>query len=225
MGQTIGDILPLAIGIAISPVPIIAVILMLITPKAKSNGLAFLGGWLLGLAVVGGIMLVLANTADISTSGDTSTAADAIRLLLGLLLLFGAVRQWRSRPGPGEAAVMPKWMQALDGFTPGRSLGVAFLLSGVNPKNLMLNLAAMATVAQAGLSGGQQVIVLLVFVLVASVSIIAPVGVYLTMGERAQDILDGWKTWLAANNAAVMSVLLVVFGFVLIGQGISGLSA
>ena len=108
---------------------------------------------------------------------------------------------------------------------PGRSLGVAFLLSGVNPKNLMLNLAAMATVAQSGLSGGQQVVVLLVFVLVASITIIAPVVVYLTMGDRAGRILDGWKAWLGANNAAVMTVLFLVFGFVLLGKGISGLSS
>ena len=59
MGAAIGEMLPLAIGIAISPLPIIAVILMLTTPKARTNGLAFLGGWLLGLAVVGAIVLVV----------------------------------------------------------------------------------------------------------------------------------------------------------------------
>jgi hypothetical protein len=38
MGQAIGDLLPSAVGVAISPVPIIAVILMLGTPRARSNG-------------------------------------------------------------------------------------------------------------------------------------------------------------------------------------------
>ncbi len=61
MGAAIGEMLPLAIGIAISPLPIIAVILILTTPKGRSNGLAFLGGWLLGLAAVGVIVLVVTD--------------------------------------------------------------------------------------------------------------------------------------------------------------------
>jgi len=40
MGQAIGDILPLAIGVALSPVPIIAIVLMLGTPRARANGTA-----------------------------------------------------------------------------------------------------------------------------------------------------------------------------------------
>jgi hypothetical protein len=224
MGGAIGETLPFAVGFAISPIPIIAIILMLITPRARSNGLAFLGGWVLGLVVVGGVALVIGNTAGLSSSGGGSTGAAWVRLALGLLLIAGAARRWRSRPAPGAEAQMPKWMGALDGFTPLRSLGVAAALSGVNPKNLLLNLGAMATVAQAGLSGAEQIAVLVVFVVIASATIIAPVVVYLAGGAWAAATLDGWKSWLGENNAAVMAVLFVVFGFVLIGQGITGLS-
>lgn len=224
MGQVIGDILPLAVGIAISPIPIIAIILMLITPKARSNGLAFLIGWMLGLAIVGAIVLLIANTAGVSTSSEPSKAASVIRLLLGLLLLVLAWRQFSKRPKEGEEAPLPKWMSGLDAFTPGKSLALAALLSGVNPKNLVLNLSAAATIAEAGLSGGAQAVVLVVFVLIASLSIIAPVAVYFVMGDKAARVLGGWKVWLAANNATVMSVLFLVFGAVLIGKGISGLS-
>ena len=224
MGQAIGDILPLAIGIAISPIPIIAVILMLITPKARSNGLAFLAGWLLGLAVVATIVLIVANTAGVSTSSGPSRTVSAIKLALGVLLLVVAWRQWRKRPKPGEEAPLPKWMKALDRFTPGRALAIAALLSGVNPKNLVLNVTAAADVAQAGLSGIDQAIVMIVFVLVASLGIITPVAVYFAMGDRSESVLAEWKTWLSANNATVMFVLFLVFGFVLIGKGIGGLS-
>jgi hypothetical protein len=224
MGQTIGEILPFAIGIAISPIPIIAIILMLITPNARRNGLAFLGGWAGALFVVGAIVLIIASAADVSTSSESSDAAGALRLLLGIVLLVAAVRQWRGRPGPGEEAKMPKWMNALDTFTPGRSLAVAALLSGVNPKNLMLNVGACVDIAQAGLSWFEQGVVLFVFVLIASATIIAPVVVYFAMGDRSERVLGEWKTWLAENNATVMAVLLVVFGFMLIGKGITGLS-
>lgn len=44
VGAAIGEMLPLAIGIAISPLAIVAVILILTTPRARTNGPAFLGG-------------------------------------------------------------------------------------------------------------------------------------------------------------------------------------
>ena len=140
-----------------------------------------------------------------------------------MFLLLAAWRQWRKRPKPGEEAPLPKWMKALDRFTPGRALAIAALLSGVNPKNLVLNVTAAADVAQAGLSGIDQAIVMIVFVLVASLGIITPVAVYFAMGDRSESVLAEWKTWLSANNATVMFVLFLVFGFVLIGKGIGGL--
>ena len=224
MGAAIGEMLPLAIGIAISPVPIIAIILMLITPKARSNGLAFLGGWMLGLAVVGTIVLIVANTAGIATSSGPSQTVSWIKLVLGLLLLVVAWRQFRKRPKAGEEAPLPKWMRALDSFTPTRSLAVGALLSGVNPKNLILNATAAAGIAATGLAGAQQAVVLVVLIIVGSLGVMAPVGVYFAMGDKAAPVLGGWKTWLAANNATVMMVLFLVFGVTLIGKGISGLS-
>src|SRR6266581_2349698 len=110
MGNVIGNILPQAIGVAISPVPIIAVILMLFSQRARSNGPAFLVGWVLALAVVGSVVLVLANLGKVSTGGTPSTLAYVIKLLLGLLFLLLSLRQWRSRPREGEEPHMPGWM-------------------------------------------------------------------------------------------------------------------
>ena len=224
MQQVIGELLPLALGIAISPIPIIAIILMLITPKARSNGLAFLLGWMAGILIVGGIALVVADVAGLSTGSEAASQSQAvIKLVLGLLLLAVAAKQWRSRPKPGEEASLPKWMQTLDTFTPVKSFGVAALLSGPNPKNLALNLAAMSIVATAGLSTANQVVALLVVVVIGSLTIIAPLVVYFAGGEKSAEILGGWKSWLSENNAATMAVLLLVLGVALVGQGISGL--
>ena len=60
-------------------------------------------------------------------------------------------------------------------------------------------------------------------IVVASIGVAAPVGVYFAMGDRSARVLDEWKAWLAANNAMVMTMLLLVFGVVLIGKGIGGL--
>src|SRR5207302_5034229 len=146
------------------------------------------------------------------------------KLLLGLLLLFAAFRQWRARPRPGEEPKMPKWLASIDQFTPARSFGIGAALSAVNPKNFAMSLAAGLSIAQAGLSTGQDAATILIYVALAGSTILGPLIVYLAMGRRATEILGGWRTWLADNNATVMSVLLLVFAVVLVGQGISGLS-
>ncbi len=223
MGSAISSILPQAIGVAISPVPIIAVILMLFSQRARSNGLAFLVGWVLALAVVGSIVLVLANLGKVSTAGTPSTLAYVLKLLLGLLFLLLAIRQWRSRPKEGEEPQMPKWMATIDTITAGKAFGLAALLAGVNPKNLALTLAAALSIAQADLSGAAPWIVLVVFIILASLTVAGPVVYYLLAGQSAEKMLKIWKAWLMANNATVMFILLLVLGVALIGQGLGGL--
>jgi threonine/homoserine/homoserine lactone efflux protein len=225
MGRAIGDILPLAIGVAISPVPIIAIILMLGTPRARSNGPAFTAGWLAGLTIVGTIMLLIASGNATQSSGAPATWASVLKLVFGLLFLFLAVHAWRSRPKPGQEAEMPKWMQAIDTFTPAKSLGLGALLSGLNPKNLALTAAAATAIAQTAISTGQEAAALAVFILIGSLTILAPLVIYFAMGAKAKEILDGLKDFMAAHNGAIMAVLFLVLGAKLIGDAIAGFSS
>ena len=225
MGKAIGDILPLALGVAISPVPIIAVVLMLGTPRARANGPSFAVGWVVGLSVVGTIMLLIASGDATSDSGEPATWVSVLTLALGGVLLLVAAKQWRGRPKGGEEAGMPKWMRAIDTFTAGKSLGVGLLLSGVNPKNLILTVAAAAAIAQTDISGAAEAGALALFVFIGSITILAPVAIYFAMGARAERILDGAKTWMAAHNAAIMTVLLLVLGAKLVGDAIEGFSS
>jgi threonine/homoserine/homoserine lactone efflux protein len=223
MGRAIGDLLPSAVGVALSPVPIIAVILMLGTPRARSNGPAFAVGWVLGLVIVSVVVLLLASDSDDGDSGS-STAVDVIKLSIGVLFLLMAVKQWQARPKPGEESEMPKWMAAIDRVTAGKSLGLGALLSGVNPKNLALTAAAAATIAQAGLDGGESAIAVAVFVAIGSLTVVGPVLYYVIAGDRAASALDSIKQFMSQHNAVIMFVLLLVLGAKLLGSGIAGLS-
>jgi hypothetical protein len=138
MGAAIGQSLPLAIGVALSPMSIIAVVLLLTTPRARANGPAFVLGWLLGLGVVGAVVLALAGSGDASERGQPATWASWLKLLVGVLLLVVAVHQFRGRPHHGEQAPLPKWMGVIDRFAPGQALGGGALLAGANPMNLLL---------------------------------------------------------------------------------------
>lgn len=221
MGSTIGEILPLAVGVALSPLPIVSVILMLSTPRGKANGLLFLLGWFVGCAVVCAIGTTLSSAAS---SGDTapSTVTRVVVSVLGALLLLLAIKQWRSRPKPGTEPPLPKWMQAMDTVTPPKALVMAFLLSAVNPKNLMLGLAAGSTIAAASLAGTQQAFAIAVFSLIAMIGVAIPFVIYIGAGAKAEHILGDLKTWMVAHNAAIMAVLFLIFGVKLLGSGLGG---
>lgn len=225
MGQAIGDILPLALAVAISPIPIIAIVLTLGTPRARSNGIAFTLGWIAGLTIVGTVMLLVSSGNATQSSGAPATWTSVLKLLFGALFLALAVHSWRGRPKRGEDAEMPRWMAAIDTFTLAKMLGLGALLSGLNPKNLALTVAAAATIAQADISGGQQAGALVVFILIGSLTILTPVVIYFAMGTEAKAILDELKGFMAAHNAAIMTVLFLVLGAKLIGEAISGFSS
>ena len=224
VGKAIGEILPYAVAAAITVSAIVGIILMLVTPKAKTNGTAFAVGFVLGFALVGTIVIVFAGGKDYSSGSGPTQTVSIIKLLLGLLLLVAAVRQWRGRPREGEPPKLPKWMGTIDSFTAGKSFGLGVLLSAVNPKNLAMSVAAGLAIAQAGIPTGQEVVTLIIYIVIAASTVLAPVIVYFAMGDRAAAILGGWRKWLEENDAVVTAVVLLVLAAVLIGQGITGLS-
>jgi threonine/homoserine/homoserine lactone efflux protein len=223
VAEAIGQILTLGVGVALSPIPIIAVVLMLSTPRARANGPAFVLGWVIGLAVVGAIVLAVAGGAGANEDAEPATWVDVVKIVIGVLLALVAAKQWRGRPRRGAEAELPGWMRTIDSFTPTRSLAIAAALSGINPKNLLLTVGAATAIAQAGVSTGQQAIALAVFIVVGTLGPGIPVAIYFVMGDRARRLLDDLKTRMAANNAAIMAVLCLVIGAKLIGDGISGL--
>jgi threonine/homoserine/homoserine lactone efflux protein len=224
MIEGISAVLGFAVGVAISPVPIIAVILMLFSQRARVNGPAFAAGWVLALAIVSLVAYLLAVQGEDSSASTTTDVVAWGKVLFGVLFLLLAVRNWRSRPAPGATPPMPKWMAGIDALAPGKALVLGLLLAGVNPKNLMLALAAGTAVAGLALPTNEAAWSLVVFVVLASLTIVLPVVYYLVGGAKAKATLDGLKDWLAVHNNAVMAVLLLVFGVDLIAKGLPPLT-
>lgn len=220
MGAVIGDILPLALGIAISPIPIIAAILMLLSPKARGTSVGFLIGWVLGIVVAISVFTALSSVLPENDPDASQPIAGWIKIALGVLLLLMAIKQWRSRPATGEAAALPKWMSAIDTMTAGRGMILGFLLSAVNPKNLLMAAGAGVIVGDSDLSGGEIVLAVGIFVLIAASTVAIPVIAYLLASSKMAAPLESLRVWLVQNNATVMAVLLLVIGVVMIGKGI-----
>ena len=135
-----------------------------------------------------------------------------------MLLLLVGIRQWRGRGGRHDTL---KWMAAIDAFTFVKALGLGFLLSAVNPKNLIMAAGAGVIIGSAGLGVGGDVTAIAVFTAIAASTVAIPVLGYLFAAERMR--ADSLKRWLQDNNATVMAVLILVIGAVLLGKGMSGL--
>ncbi|ALE06881.1 hypothetical protein AL755_17800 [Arthrobacter sp. ERGS1:01] len=222
MNNVIGGLLPLGLAVGLSPFPIIMVVLLLGSARPKGNGLAFLAGWVAGLlAVVGVLTLSLDAVAD-AGDGSPSVAVGILRLLLGVALLVMAGRKFAKRFGPPDAGGLPRWMAAAGGYSPGRSLVMGLTLSAANPKNLALTAAAGITIGAAPLNHSQEVWAAAAFLLIASLTVLLPVTGYLVAPRRADVPLQAVMAWLRVNHSIMTGLLLVVFGFVLIGNGIAG---
>ena len=111
---------------------------------------------MLGLAVVGTLVLVVGRQRGGDERRRAGDWVGILEIVLGVALLGLAVRQWRGRPKAGETAPLPKWMQSLDRFTPARSLAIGAALAAINPKNLLLTVAAAAAIAQTGARTGRR---------------------------------------------------------------------
>lgn len=214
-----GQVLPIAVGLAVSSLPLIVVVLTLVTGPRAGTDLAFLLGWLAGLGAVGAVAILFAD-AVLSESSQPRWA-NAARIVLGVVLIVLAVRQWRGRTADGPA--VPAWMARLDSISRPGALRLGFLLSAVSPKNVFLTISGAGTIVAATDVVVEQVVALLVFVVVAGAGVATPVVAARVLGARVRDTLDTLKARLAEHNTAIVTVVLLVLGAVLVGNGVAGL--
>jgi threonine/homoserine/homoserine lactone efflux protein len=222
--EAITDLFPVALGIALSPFPVVAAVLVVGTPRARSNGPAFAVGWLVGLTAVTSLVVLVFSGADDAES-SSRTIVDVLRVLAGVALFAGAARKWRTRPRSGEIGPTPGWMTSIETMSTGRSLVLGLGLGGANPKNLAFALAAASTIVTFGTSTTDTVIAVAVFVVLASLSVIGPVMARLLLGDRVSAPLDAVKGFMLENNNVILMVVFVLIGAKVFGAGLSGLTA
>lgn len=219
LGEAIGDLLPAAVAIALSPFPIVAVVLVLGTPRAGTAGPAFAVGWVAGLVAVTVAVVVVLGGAD-DPDSDTATGVNWLKVAIGLLFLVLAAVQFRQRPREGESPKIPRWMASVDAMTAPKAGVLGAALSSANPKNLALVVAGAAAIAQAGLDATDTAIAVAVFVVLSSVVVAGAVLAYLLDAERAERPLAALRRFMSDNNAVIMMVLLLVLGAKLLGDGL-----
>ena len=221
LSHAIGDFLPAAVAVALSPIPIVAIVLVLGGPRARRSGPAFAVGWVAGLTIVSVLVVLVAGVAS-DPGSDTATGVSWLMAGIGVVFLVMAARQWQKRPERGESPEMPSWMASINAAAPSRAAVLGLALSAANPKNLALTLAASAAIANAELGRADTSIAILTFVVIGSISVVGAVLFYLAAPTRAARPLAAIEQFMADNNATIMAVILLLLGAKLLGDALAG---
>ncbi|RZT07519.1 Sap-like sulfolipid-1-addressing protein [Kribbella sp. VKM Ac-2569] len=221
MWPVVGAVLPQAMAIALSPVPMVCIVLVLLSARPVRAGVCFAAGWLVALAVAVGLVAWLTDAAAEDHEEAARDGIDLVQLAVGLLFAGLAVRYWRKRPAPGVPPPRPAIVDRIATLAaPGLVLtGAAAALA--NLKNLPLVVSAGSYLGGAGLAPGSAVGAVAVFVAAASLTVLVPLlAVAVTGAERSTQALKNLETWLLANLNTITVVILVALASVLIGRGL-----
>lgn len=224
MGSAIGELFPLAVALACGPLPLIALVLILVSQDARKNGVGFVIGRLAGLSAIVAVTLVifsLIGDPSFGHHGHPSPAVSIARIVIGVVLIVLGARSWLKRNEPDKPSPIAR---RVDGLTAKGAIGMGVLVSVVDPSCLALGLLAGVDIASARAPIATAVLVAAGFVLVATVSVTIPLLVYLAGGQAAERKIAGVKDWLLSNEKAVMMVLFFVIGAMLVGRGIRDLA-
>ena len=221
MGPVIGELLPLSLGIAISPMPIMATTVMLLSPKARGTSVGFLVGWVAGIAVMVALFAFLSSLLPALGPHSPWGVVGVVEILLGLVLLGLAVRTWQSRPRSSDRVAVPRWVRAIDSLTLWRALAIGFVYSAFRPKNLLLSFAAGVVIGSASLPLVPSVVSGSVFLVIAASTIATPVVAFFSGAPRVTSSLEELREWLMRNVSTITATALVFLGVLLIGMGVA----
>jgi hypothetical protein len=246
MAGIIGHILPLALGVALSSVPIVVMVLILLSPRGRLSSLTYLIGAVIGLAGLTTLFTAVATLLPPAPTEAKSPLIATIEIVIGAALLVMAGVRWRNgrrrRRLAGDGPVAPdadagvdadatlpaaapqtgaaKWMARVTTLGPIPSLGVGFVLM-LRPKNLLLTIAAGVAIGAGGASFSEVVVGIIVFVVLGISTLAAPIIFALVDPARMRRPLEETRIWIEGNSSTVTTIVLLVLGTVIVGSGLT----
>jgi Sap-like sulfolipid-1-addressing protein len=213
------ELIPLALVVALSPLSIIPAVLVLHTARPRPTGLAFLAGWLIGLAALTAVFLEVSNLLG-GLGNKPPGWASWLRVVVGAALIVFGIYRWLTRK---QSAHTPAWMQRLGKLTPVGAGLAAVALTVANPKVLFMCAAAGLAIGTAGLGKTHVLIPVVWFVAVAGSTVAIPILAYAVSGDRLDEPLKRLKEWMELQHATLVAVILIVIGLLVLYKGIHGL--
>lgn len=207
--------LPLAGALLLAALPVVLIPVALAAKRPPRVAGAFLGGWLLGILLVGGVVIALVDVLVLPT-GNTIWFAYA-KIVIGLLLILLGLKRWTGRRETD--AEPPGWLAGVESMPARKAFSLALLLATLNPKNVVIVVAGATAITEATPVPASQIVALLGFTIVGSLGVAAPVVATLVLGDRAEEVLAPVDRWMTRHSATIVSIVLVVLGVVVATNG------
>lgn len=222
MSAVLVDLLPLLVGAALLPAWIIIVLFLLRGERGILKAAAFVLG-AMGVRLVQGVLFGMVFGTAVDEYGEESANVIAATLLLvvGILLLFAAVKKWRREPDPDASP--PGWKEFLRLATPVKALGMGVLLMMVAVKQWVFTLSAIAIIEQGALSRSGNIVAYLIFTLAAQSLMLLPVLVTAVTPARAEEWLRTLEQWLERHERVITIGASLIFGVWFLWKGVTGL--
>ena len=210
---------PMAIGIALSAAPILAIIYLLMTKRAKINAPVFLLGWLAGIQVIATIIIFMPGV--ITPHGGISTHTGTGKIILGIILLLLAIPSHKKKLKQGDKVRVPKLFNSIDEFGVAKVFFIGFAFSALSVKNVALSASGAAHIHTTSLVDYVETLTAVFFFsLIASSTIIIPIIIYFFNPIKMESVLMTWRNWLIKNHWDIIITMLVVSGIMLISIGV-----
>ncbi|WP_345802893.1 GAP family protein [Microbacterium sp. AZCO] len=216
-----GATVSLALGVAASPVPIIAVLALLLGRRARTAGVALLVGWAASIAIVVSVVTLIADRLPADALQGPRPVQGVIQLVLAASAVVLAIVSWVRQPRRGAAPRLPAWIKAVDSMSFPVACLAGVVLIPLSPKNLLLTASAGIELGAAELSPTETVIAIAVFTIVATSTVLIPVAAYLIAGTRLHRLLEVLRLWLIRRNSVITTILLLLLAVWLAANGIA----
>lgn len=218
LGQVVAEFFPLAVGVALSPLPLIAAVIVALGPGGGGRASALLAGRFAGVVVVVGVFAALSEL--FGDAGGSNVVLAVLNVLLGSAMIVFGVLTWVRRPRGDEADAPPKWMASLTGISGARASGLGFTLSVANVKELAFGAGAGILIGSKLTEAPPTIAAVAVFAAIGSLTAAVPVVAVLVGGERIRPALDRLHAALLRSSRTITAVVLVLFGAVLLASSL-----
>src|SRR6516162_4209384 len=204
-------LLLIGIAIALDPLPLTAFLVVLPSERGVRKGAAFVFGWLVSLAAVVTITVLATGNNPPKPSTVPSLAALAVKIVLGCVLVWIAVRHIRARNQPKPPKKPPKWQAHVDSMSPWFAMALAPTLQPW----VLIGLGA-TTVVEAKLSSWESFLALALYCVLASSSYLAMEIYAVVRPAQSQALLARCKNWIDSHmdQAIIAGSLIIGFWFI-----------
>ena len=223
VGSVIVSLLPLIIGAAVVPLWIIMVLFLLRGEGGLGKAIGFAAG-ITAVRLVQGVLFGYIFNAAAESSGESggNLIVSTLLLVIGILMLITAYKQWRKEDDPD--APPPKWMAMISGLSVAKAFGLGALLVAIAAKQWVFTLSAIGIIAEAPLSQAENVIAFLIYALAAASFVLAPTIVHAVAPKQSAKTLAAAQEWLAQHNRQIVIAVSLIFGMYFVFRSVAGLT-